>query len=538
MAESRNRPKGQHFTDDWCNSGYRSGSRLPIELLVHNSDPETERRFADRRALDRRVYPRDGQQERRGTERRRRWSSAPRAIKTPTAIPEGQPLPRVALRERRYRRALVVADAVAASFALLVSWLAAGLALSPVHLLVPLAAVLALEAGDLYDRDDLVLRRSTLDEAPSLLQFAGLATIAAAVIGGQPLEPYLLVALWLIMGLALVVARAAARAAVRRLIACERCLVIGDAELATHLRGKVHASRARAEVVATLPLGPNQTPDSFHGHLGLLALVLEHDIDRVILAPTAADNRQTLELIRVAKAVGVRVSLLPRMFEVVGSSVDFEDIDGVTMLGLRRFGLSTSARSVKRAFDVVVASMSLLALMPVMAVVAVAVRLDSPGPVLFRQQRVGRGGRHFRMLKFRTMVADAEQRKAELAHRNETDGFFKITDDPRITRVGRLLRKTSLDELPQFFNVLRGEMSIVGPRPLILDEDDRIMGLDRSRLHLTPGMTGPWQVLGSSRIPLSEMISLDYVYVTNWSLWLDVKLLLRTIPHVIARRGR
>ena len=128
--------------------------------------------------------------------------------------------------------------------------------------------------------------------------------------------------------------------------------MIGDAELATHLRGKVHASRARAEVVATLPLGPAQTPDAFHGHLGLLALVLEHDIDRVILAPTAADNRQTLELIRVAKAVGVRVSLLPRMFEVVGSSVDFEDIDGVTMLGLRRFGLSTSARSVKRAFDV------------------------------------------------------------------------------------------------------------------------------------------------------------------------------------------
>ena len=128
---------------------------------------------------------RDSEQERRGRERRRRWSSAPRSVKAPTAIPEGQPLPRVALRERRYRRALVVADAVAASFALLVSWLAAGLALSPVHLLVPLAAVLALEAGDLYDRDDLVLRRSTLDEAPSLLQFAGLATIAAAVIGGQ-----------------------------------------------------------------------------------------------------------------------------------------------------------------------------------------------------------------------------------------------------------------------------------------------------------------------------------------------------------------
>jgi exopolysaccharide biosynthesis polyprenyl glycosylphosphotransferase len=266
--------------------------------------------------------------------------------------------------------------------------------------------------------------------------------------------------------------------------------------------------------------------------------VLQHDIDRVILAPTTTDNAQTLELIRVAKAVGVRVSLLPRMFEVVGSSVDFEDIDGVTILGLRRFGLSTSARFVKRAFDVLAAGLALLALAPAIAIVAVAIRLDSPGPILFRQVRVGRGGRRFQMLKFRSMVADAEHRKIALAERNEAVGFFKVTDDPRITRVGRLLRRTSIDEIPQFWNVMRGEMSIVGPRPLILDEDERIVGLDRSRLHLTPGMTGPWQVLGSSRIPMSEMVSLDYVYVTNWSLWLDAKLLLRTFSHVLARRGR
>ena len=165
------------------------------------------------------------------------------------------------------------------------------------------------------------------------------------------------------------------------------------------------------------------------------------------------------------------------------------------------------------------------------------VRLDSPGPILFRQQRVGRGGRRFRMLKFRTMVVDAEQRKAALADRNETDGFFKITDDPRITRTGRLLRKTSLDEIPQFFNVLRGEMSIVGPRPLILDEDQYVVSWARRRLKLKPGMTGLWQVLGASDIPFDEMTKLDYVYVTNWSLREDLRLILLTLPALARARA-
>jgi exopolysaccharide biosynthesis polyprenyl glycosylphosphotransferase len=510
---------------------------MSIDLLVHTQDPAAERRNADRRAANRRADARDSS-ERRGRERRRRWASAPPEVKAPEAIPEGRSLPGVLARERLHRRALVIADALAASFALLLSSVAAGLTLGPAHLLVPLATVLALEVGDLYDRDDLVLRRSTLDEAPALLQFAALATIAAVAIRGEAIQPLVLVALWLILGVSLVAGRAGARAVIRRVLAPERCLVVGAAELATHVRRKVHGSRARAEVVATLPLAPGESAEAFHGHLGLLTLVLQHDINRVILAPTTTDSAHTLELIRVAKAVGVRVSLLPRMFEVVGSSVDFEDIDGVTMLGLRRFGLSISARYVKRAFDVAVASAALLALAPAAAVIALAIRIESPGPVFFRQVRVGRHGRRFCMLKFRSMVDDADARKAGLAEHNETVGFFKMTDDPRITRVGRLLRKASLDEIPQFLNVLRGDMSIVGPRPLVVDEDERILGLDRSRLHLTPGMTGPWQVLGSSRIPMSEMISLDYVYVTNWSLWLDVKLLLRTFSHVLARRGR
>jgi lipopolysaccharide/colanic/teichoic acid biosynthesis glycosyltransferase len=135
------------------------------------------------------------------------------------------------------------------------------------------------------------------------------------------------------------------------------------------------------------------------------------------------------------------------------------------------------------------------------------------------------------------MAPDAERDKSNLVHLNETDGLFKIADDPRVNPVGRFLRATSLDELPQLLNVWRGEMSLVGPRPLVIDEDAKVAGHDRSRLHLTPGMTGHWQILGSARVPLGEMVGIDYLYVANWSLWTDVKILLRTIPYVLSRGG-
>jgi lipopolysaccharide/colanic/teichoic acid biosynthesis glycosyltransferase len=246
-----------------------------------------------------------------------------------------------------------------------------------------------------------------------------------------------------------------------------------------------------------------------------------------------------LEFVRAAKAVGVRVSLLPRVFDVVGTSVVFDELDGMTVLGVRRFGLTRSSRATKRAFDLVGATAMLVVLGPLMALIALAIKLDTRGPVLFRQTRVGRDGMLFRICKFRTMVDDAESLKEELRVLNEAaGGLFKISDDPRITRVGRLLRKTSLDELPQLFNVVRGDMSLVGPRPLVRDEDELVTGLDRRRLSLTPGMTGHWQILGSSRVPLPEMVKIDYLYVAGWSLWTDLKILLRTVPYMLRRRGQ
>jgi lipopolysaccharide/colanic/teichoic acid biosynthesis glycosyltransferase len=214
----------------------------------------------------------------------------------------------------------------------------------------------------------------------------------------------------------------------------------------------------------------------------------------------------------------------------------------LTLLALPRAKLSRSALAAKRLLDVTVSATALLVLAPFLAAVAVAVRLDSPGPALFRQVRAGRRGSRFRMLKFRTMAVDADERKHEVAHLNkhrETDPrMFKVPDDPRVTRVGRFLRCYSLDELPQLWNVLRGEMSLVGPRPLILDEHQHVEGWRERRVDLKPGMTGLWQVLGRDGIPFEEMVELDYRYVTTWSLLNDFKLLLRTVPLVVRAAER
>jgi exopolysaccharide biosynthesis polyprenyl glycosylphosphotransferase len=257
----------------------------------------------------------------------------------------------------------------------------------------------------------------------------------------------------------------------------------------------------------------------------------------VMIATSQTNPQVTVDLVRAAKAAGVRVSVVPHVFDVVGNSVVFDDLHGLTVLGVREFALSRSSHALKRGFDLLGAGTMLLAVAPVMALIALAIKLDSRGPILFRQERVGKAGRRFRICKFRTMVPDAEQRKAELIGMNEANGLFKIEKDPRITRVGRILRKTSMDELPQLFNVLMGEMSLVGPRPLIAAEDRTITGYDRRRLRLTPGMTGHWQIMGSARVPMHEMVKIDYLYVTTWSLFGDLKILARTIPYMLARKG-
>jgi lipopolysaccharide/colanic/teichoic acid biosynthesis glycosyltransferase len=195
--------------------------------------------------------------------------------------------------------------------------------------------------------------------------------------------------------------------------------------------------------------------------------------------------------------------------------------------------------AIKRAFDLIVSLLTLIVLTPLLIAISIAIKLDSPGPVLYRQRRVGRGSGMFEMLKFRTMVDGAHSKRQELGHLNECeDGLFKVSEDPRVTRVGRLLRATSLDELPQILHVVTGTMSLVGPRPLVPEEDMLIMGEHRRRLELRPGMTGPWQVAGASEVPIREMVELDYDYVVGRSMLTDLKLMLGTVPHMVQRRGR
>jgi exopolysaccharide biosynthesis polyprenyl glycosylphosphotransferase len=445
-------------------------------------------------------------------------------------------LPPLLRREALRKRLLCAADLLAATLA---SWAVLGLFGNDqpgVAMIIgmPLIIVLFKIAG-LYDRDQLRIAHSTLDEAPILVQLTGLYALVVTIlqsfviVGGLGGEQ--IAALWVGSFLAVLGGRMLARSAAGRASPIERCLVIGDPELATRIRSKLASSGARSTVAATLPLEGDDL-EHLSGTASLRRIVLDLRIDRIVIAPTTADAGEVVELIRIAKACGVRVSVLPRMLEVIGSVVEFEDLDGLTMLGVRPFGLSRSSRRLKRCFDLVAGAIGVAAVAPIMLAVTIAIRLDSPGPILFRQVRVGRDGRHFHILKFRSMEVGAEARKDQLRDLNEVgDGMFKITNDPRVTRVGGFLRRTSLDELPQIFNVLRGEMSLVGPRPLVTDEDAQVIGLDRSRLHLTPGMTGPWQILGA-RVPMQEMVGLDYLYVANWSLWQDVKLLVRTVRHV------
>lgn len=465
------------------------------------------------------------------------------------AVAEGASAPSSLSSDAVYRRLLALADVLAAAFAFVLTVPVLGQDSLGIWTIPTVATIIPVcKLAGLYDRDEHLLHKTTLDEAPALFRLAGLYTLLAflagsAIVGGH-FGRGQAAALWVLLFLSMLVGRCAARATAAAIVPRERCVIISNAEAAHWLSSKlVRCSGAKIDVVGRIPLSPEDTSVNELPVLGrferLEDLLAHHQVDRALIAPSSGDNDlRLLNVIRVVKRLGVRISVLPRLFEAVGSAYEFDEVEGATLLGVRRHGLSRSSHLIKRSFDFALASVISVALLPLMALVALAIKLDSRGPVFFRQRRMGRDDRAFEIYKFRTMVPDAEARKAQLHDRNQAGGgLFKIEDDPRITRVGRFLRRTSLDELPQLLNVIRGDMSLVGPRPLVLDEDRLIEGHQRHRLLLPPGVTGLWQIFGSARIPLNEMVKIDYLYGANWTLWLDMKILLRTVPVVLGRRG-
>jgi exopolysaccharide biosynthesis polyprenyl glycosylphosphotransferase len=271
---------------------------------------------------------------------------------------------------------------------------------------------------------------------------------------------------------------------------------------------------------------------------GTLEAVRSSGAHGVIVMTTAVGMAATNRLARELTDAGVRVELVPPLRDISVERLSVRSLAGFPVLHVERVHRQGWRAAAKRGFDVTVAGTGLVVFAPLMLVAAAAIKLTSRGPVLFRQARVGREGRPFEMLKFRSMVLDAAQRQLELRTLNEADGpLFKMRHDPRVTRVGRVLRRFSVDEMPQLWNVLRGEMTIVGPRPALPDEVSSWSQELHQRLRVRPGITGMWQVCGRSQASFEDYARLDLYYVHNWSLIVDLTIVAKTVPAVLARRG-
>jgi exopolysaccharide biosynthesis polyprenyl glycosylphosphotransferase len=465
------------------------------------------------------------------------------------------------------RRALLAADVAGLSVAFLVSELAYGLSrfsgdfnllLEGVLFLAALPVwIVAAKLYGLYERDEERTDHTTADDvrgvvhmvtigAWAVLAFAWLTSLA---------HPQLskLVLFWFLAVIAVSSSRAAARALCRRhVLYIQNTVILGSGPVGQRVAQKFrNHPEYGINIVGFVdtepqPLLPGLETVAYLGAPERLdTLVPLLDVERVIVAFPELTEEETLDLMRMLGRADVQVDIVPRLYDLVSPRLEIHSVEGLPLIGLPPPRLSRSSLLVKRAFDVTVAGALLVLLAPLLPLVAWRIRRGSTGPVLFRQMRMGADDRPFEILKFRTMVADAESRKVELAHLNHyvngngNNGggpMFKIHDDPRVTRFGRVLRRYFFDEIPQLVNVFRGQMSLVGPRPLVLDEDRHVDEWGRRRLALKPGMTGIWQVLGRNDIGFEEMVRLDYQYVTQWSLWQDFRIIFRTLP-IVAKGG-
>ncbi|MBK6769590.1 MAG: sugar transferase [Ardenticatenales bacterium] len=379
----------------------------------------------------------------------------------------------------------------------------------------------------------------------------GVAILTIVLYGVRPLAqsrlmlPYAAVATVLVLALVRVGDGAWQRWQRRRGIGVQRTLIVGAGEAGRAVMRNLLARPSLGyDVVGFL----DDHPDKLDKAIGRWAplgstrqlgrLLREGGVDLVILALPWTARERIAHMVADCEARGVGVRIVPDLFQLSLNRVDSDALGGVPLLAVRQPVIQGWRLRLKRAIDVGFSLVSLTLTAPVLALTALAIRLEGPGPIFFRQTRVGRHGRDFTFFKFRSMVPGAEEVLPDLQAHNEAEGpIFKMRADPRVTRVGRWIRRLSIDELPQLLNVLRGDMSLVGPRPPLPSEVASYQPWHRRRLDVAPGMTGLWQVSGRSKLTFDEMVMLDLYYAENWSLMLDLRILLRTVPTVLLGTG-
>ena len=465
---------------------------------------------------------------------------------------------RLGRRDQLTRRLLLVADLAALLGAMFVAGTLADHRLNETELFwlaLPMVPVFILlfKLYGLYDRDLKRISHFGLDDLPWLFHALVVGTLILWLFVRLVADDRLIFSETAWLGISALVLTTLARSFARRsviwLLGPERVLIAGQGATPQLLIRKIgdHPEYGLEPIAL---LGPSGRPavrvvaeetsedlPEVGGPADLERVIHERAPERVVICRPDFSPPEVLDMIDTCRRHSVKVAVVPGAVDAFGPSLEVDQVEGVTVLGINPPILGPTSRALKRGFDLIVAVPVLLFASLVMVAVAIGIKLDSPGPVFFRQKRIGRAGREFTFVKFRTMCEEAESQRDRLMGESRDERWLDLAEDPRITRFGSFLRRSSLDELPQLFNVLRGEMSVVGPRPLPVEEDAQVDGWARGRLDLTPGITGLWQVLGRTQIPFEEMVKLDYIYVTNWSLWGDLRLLLRTLPAVLGRRG-
>jgi exopolysaccharide biosynthesis polyprenyl glycosylphosphotransferase len=442
------------------------------------------------------------------------------------------------------RRLLFVADVLAGVASGALAGAVARASSGQVLLLAVVVAAAWPVAGflcGLYAREDMRVWASGVSEAPKLVLTCLAASwpmyaLLDSMSLGRPAAGAFFGAL--ACGTVAGLARSGARVTAHRAPKLrQRTLIVGSGLVAERLAERIHDHPELGLVLTGfIDDGAGEHGSSSLPYLGglkaLSDLVELDQVDRVMIAFTRAHHEELLHALRVCRDAGVAVDVVPRLFEFLDGARSIEQIGGMPLLSIDAPVFSAPSRLSKRTLDLVGAGLMLLVLAPGLLAIAIAIKLDSRGPVLFTQPRSGRGGRFFKLYKFRSMHTEAT------VEVREDGAIVKSRDDARITRVGRVIRRMSLDEAPQLINVIKADMSLVGPRPLVMAEAQSLTeSWQARRADLRPGLTGPWQIAGRSTIPFQEMIRFDYQYVAGWSLARDVEILLATLPVVLSGRG-